>query len=145
MARHASDRPPASKPEPPPRQISGTFARAPQRAIWSALVDVRHGMLLEALDGLDPEGRLEGLAAAVPELFASKRVAWEQVFRRAKSGELVAELHDVVLVSREYVHVVQRSASDGQTALASVAPRTRNIGLIISEARDRLATAFGAR
>ena len=142
MSQRASDRPPASRPE---RTVSGTYPRSSPHALFSLLVDTRTGTVLETPDGLDPEGRLEGLAAAAPELLAAHRVSWEQVFARPRREGHAVELHDLVLVSRDYVHVVQRLGSDPQLALVSIAPRTRNLGLIITETRDRLAMVDAAR
>lgn len=136
MAQRASDRPPAKK--PPDRTVSGTFLRSSPHALYSALVDVRLGAVLEAPDGLDPNGQLEALAAAASDLLGTQRVAWSQLFAQPQSDEASAELRDMVLVSRSYVHVVQRLPSDPQLALVSIAPRTRNLGLIITETRDRL-------
>ena len=144
MAERASDRPPSRA--VPQRAISGTFERtSPDALLFSALVDARHGTLVDALDGLDPDGRLEGLAAAVPDLLAAHRVSWEQVFGRLRSGARPVGLHDVILVSRGFVHVVQCLASDPQLALISIAPRTRNLGLIVTETRDRLAQVDASR
>jgi hypothetical protein len=143
MAEHASDRPPTRA--VPERAISGTFERtAPDAALFSVLVDARNGTVIDCLGGLDPEGRLEGLAAAVPELLAAHRVSWEQVFGRLGGSKPVG-LHDVILVSRGFVHVVQSLASDPQLALISIAPRTRNVGLIVAQTRDLLAQVDASR
>ena len=144
MAQHGSgDRPPATKPHE--RAVSGTFLRSSPHALYSALADARSGTVLEAPDGLDGEGRLEALAASAPDLLGTHRVSWEQVFAHPGRSEPGAGLHDVVLVSRSYVHVVQRLPSDPEVALVSIAPRTRNLGLIITETRDRLAMVDAGR
>ena len=74
----------------------------------------------------------------MPELFANDRVSWELVFQRLKRADELDGLQDLVLVSRRHVHIAIRSTRDPSLVLIGVAPRTRSIGLIVSEARARL-------
>ena len=87
--------------------------------LMCALVYVSRGELLEEAPAL------ESFAAAVPELLASARTA-------------ALGLQDILLVSRQRVHIAQRVPQSPGIALATVAPRTRSVGLIVSEARARL-------
>ena len=104
----------------------------------SALADLRMGTLLGSLESGAAAERLENFAAAVPELFATNRVSWELVFQRLKQADELDGLQDLVMVSRRHVHIAIRSARDPSIVLIAAAPRTRSIGLIVSEARARL-------
>lgn len=104
----------------------------------SALADLRMGTLLGSLESGAAAERLESFAAAVPELFATDRISWELVFQRLKQANELDGLQDLVMVSRRHVHIAIRSTRDPSLVLIAVGPRTRNIGLIVSEARARL-------
>lgn len=105
----------------------------------SALADLRMGTLLGTIESGQNAERLENFASAVPELFATDRVSWELVFQRLKRAGELDGLQDLVMVSRRHVHIAIRSTRDPSIVLIAVAPRTRSIGLIVSEARARLA------
>lgn len=107
-------------------------------SLISALADLRMGTLLGSLETGAAAERLENFAAAVPELFANDRVSWELVFQRLKRADELDGLQDLVMVSRRNVHIAIRSTRDPSLVLIAVAPRTRSIGLIVSEARARL-------
>jgi hypothetical protein len=107
-------------------------------SLVSALADLRMGTLLGSPENGAAADRLESFASAVPELFANDRVSWELVFQRLKRADELDGLQDLVLVSRRHVHIAIRSTRDPSLVLIGVAPRTRSIGLIVSEARARL-------
>lgn len=113
----------------------------------SALADLRMGTLLGGPEGGAAAERLESFASAVPELFATDRVSWELVFQRLRRADELDGLQDLVLVSRRHVHVAIRSTRDPSIVLIAVAPRTRSIGMIVSEARARMSRieSSGAR
>jgi len=104
----------------------------------AALADLRMGTLIGSVQQAGAVERLEGFATAVPELFANDRVSWELVFQRLKRSDELDGLQDLVLVSRKHVHIALRSARNPSLVLIGVAPRSRSIGLIVSEARARL-------
>jgi hypothetical protein len=104
----------------------------------SALADLRLGTLLSEPAGEEADACLENLAAAAPELFATERVSWELVFGRLQLEAAQRGYHDVVLVSDRHVYIVLRSGRDPDVALVGVAPHTRNVGLVLSTARERL-------
>lgn len=108
-----------------------------QTGTWliSAVADLRMGTLIGSDDGGAALERLESFASAVPELFATDRVSWEVVFQRLKRADELDGLQDLVMVSRRHVHIAIRSTRDRSIVLLAVAPRTRSIGLIVSEAR----------
>lgn len=112
-------------------QVAGT-------PLVSALADLRLGTLLGGPEGGAAAERLESFASAVPELFATDRVSWELVFQRLRRADELDGLQDMVLVSRRHVHIAIRSTRDPSIVLIAVAPRTRSIGMIVSEARARL-------
>lgn len=118
-----------------------------QAGSWlvSALADLRLGTLIGAREEGPAGDRLESFAAAAPELFATDRVSWEIVFQRLKRKGEIDGLHDLVLVSRGHVHIALRSARDPAIVLIATAPRTRSIGLIVSEARARLTQLEGVQ
>jgi hypothetical protein len=102
-----------------------------------ALADMRIGTIV-GMSGTTLNESLEGLAAATPELFATDRISWELVFGRLKRAEELEGLRDLVLVSKQRVHVALRSQQNPSLVLIGTAPRTRSIGAIVSEARVRL-------
>jgi hypothetical protein len=104
--------------------------------VW-AFADLQCGLLLADSQASGPDPRLEGLAAAAPELFASDRASWELIFGHLPHGEQHA-FQNIVLVSREHVHVAMRCSGDTSVALIAVAPRNRSVGSIVAEARGRL-------
>lgn len=104
----------------------------------SALADLRMGTLLGSLESGAAADRLESFASAVPELFANDRVSWELVFKRLKQADELDGLQDLVMVSRRHVHIAIRSVRDPSLVLIAIGPRTRSIGLMVSEARARL-------
>jgi hypothetical protein len=87
------------------------------------IAHVRRGALVGDEDG---SPRLRALAAALPELLATR------------GGRLDA-VDDLLFVSREHVHLAQRDGNDRSRALVAVATRDRPLGLILSEARARWA------
>jgi hypothetical protein len=107
-----------------------------------AIADLRIGALV-GVNGVAVDERLEGLAAATPELFATDRISWELVFGRLKRVDELEGLRDIVLVSKHRVHVALRSQHNPSLVLIGVAQRTRSIGSIVSEARARLAELEG--
>ena len=109
----------------------------PEVGLVSAFADLRCGILLADPQEPAPDPRLESLAAAAPELFASDRASWELIFGRLAQGDQHAFQH-IVLVSREHVHVAMRCNGDPTVALIAVAPRNRSVGSIMAEARGRL-------
>lgn len=108
-------------------------------SLVSAIADLRMGTLIGGSEGGAAAERLESFASAVPELFATDRVSWEIVFQRLKRADELDGLQDLVMVSRRLVHIAIRSTRDPSIVLLAVAPRNRSIGLIVSEARARLA------
>jgi len=117
----------------------GQLADRPSGSLLiSAVADLRLGTLLGADAQGEGAARLESFASAMPELFARDRVSWELVFQRLRRSDEIDGLQDLVLVSRLHVHVALRSLHDPSIVLIGIAPRTRSIGLIVSEARARL-------
>ena len=110
-----------------------TVEQQPEVEIVSAFADLRCGMLLAEPHDQQPDPRLESLAAAMPELFASDRAPWD--------GS--SAFQHIVLVSREHVHVAMRCSDDPSVALIAIAPRGRSVGSIMAEARGRLAQRLG--
>jgi hypothetical protein len=110
----------------------------------SALADLRCGTILGLPEDGPPDARLESLAAAAPELFASERASWELIFGRLVACDEPQGFQDIVLVSRDHVHVAMRCTRDPSIALIGVAGRNRSVGSIVAEARARLARLTGA-
>lgn len=104
----------------------------------SAVADIRLGTLMSAPGDAESSALLWELAAAAPELFATDRISWDVVFGRLHSQAALQGFQELVLVSSQHVHIVLRSTQDPFIALVGVAPRTQNVGLVLSEARARL-------
>jgi hypothetical protein len=104
----------------------------------SALVDIRTGTVVEAGAAGNAQG-LEDFAAVLPELFADP-CSRSMVFRLADAAS-AAGLDDIVLISPRRVLVAQRVPAEPGLALVSVSTRAGSIGLVLSEARARLARA----
>ncbi|MCB9594776.1 MAG: hypothetical protein H6719_18795 [Sandaracinaceae bacterium] len=114
-------------------------------SIEIALIHVRRGEILEVIEGGGPSERLEGFAAAVPEIFATDRISWELVFGQVRPEAGTLGLEDLVLVSEGYVHVAARLPEEPLLALLTVAPREGAVGLILASARARLESVREAR
>src|SRR5262249_50865327 len=104
----------------------------------SALADLRVGRLFPLADEEEVAQSLHDLAAAAPEFFAAERGASLTAPSRLSASESPAGLQYLVLVSQRHVHIVLRSSRKPFLALVGLAPHTRNVGLILSEARARL-------
>jgi hypothetical protein len=104
----------------------------------SAFAEIRSGALIDGGPG-DAPPPLQDFAAALPELFADG-CSRSMVFR-LDDAAAAAGLDDIVLISPRRVHVAQRVPDEPGLALVSVSARTGSIGLILSEARARLARA----
>jgi hypothetical protein len=109
-----------------------------QTGLVSALVDLRLGTVLSASVGGDFELMLEDLAAASSELFATDRVSWDVIFGRLQARDSLLGFQDVVLVSAERVYVLLRSTRDPAIGLVGISTDSRNLGLALAEARNRL-------
>lgn len=118
-----------------------TRVRADEEAVLvSALVEVRTGRFVDALPAEAGQLPIAELATALPELFGARGAA----ARSRIWGEIQQdqpELVDLVLISPQRVHVLQRLPNEAGTALVSVAHRGASIGWIVSEARSRLERA----
>lgn len=99
----------------------------------SAIVDTRFGVFVEKTS----PAALEDFASAIPELLSSQRASGSVVIGQLDHAVSV-EFHDIVLVSPKKVHFAQRLPQNTRHCLVCVAPRNRSVGLILSEARERM-------
>lgn len=103
------------------------------------LACLRTGILLE-LYGADGDAlAAEMLAASVPRLFESAQMPdWNTIFERL-GGSAASGFQDLLLVTDDTVHFVQRLQSPLDTALVAVAEGTTNVGLVLASVRKKAA------
>jgi hypothetical protein len=99
------------------------------------LACLKTGLVLEIFGGDHARGP-EELAAAAPGLFESADAAdWRSIFQRMGGGDSNG-FQDIVIVSGERVHVVQRLERRPETAIVAVGSGTTNVGLVLSSVRS---------
>ena len=102
-----------------------------------ALVCLKTGAVL-GTDSRQHAGLLEDLAAASPELFmAGRRAELTAIFTRLGSQQTEQSFQEIVLVSRQCAHVVQRLPGRHDTALLAVCRDIRKLALVRACVRAR--------
>jgi hypothetical protein len=109
---------------------------SPADAVISVLSVAGSGALASVPFG-DGEATLDDFRAALPELMGDGR-APSCLSPEGACGASGPELLELVLVSRNRVHVALRVPRDPKLALLSVSNRSESLGVIVSEARARL-------
>jgi hypothetical protein len=106
-------------------------------AVVSVLSVVGSGALASVPFGDDGEAALDDFRAALPELMGDGR-APPCLSADGACGASGPELLELVLVSRNRVHVALRVPRDPKLSLLSASNRSESLGVIVSEARARL-------
>jgi hypothetical protein len=104
-----------------------------------ALICLRSGKVLRALDEEVPQPRLASLAGHAPGLLEGQLVDWPALFERLGSqldGEAFREL---VLVSASHVYVVERLPKQPHVALAAVGLAGEGLGIVLAGVHGKLA------
>ncbi len=105
-------------------------------------VDITSGMLLSIRTVDDhPEEVLDLIAAATGELFNGENVlAIEDMFKRIRGikDDAVHYFQEVVIFSRNLLHVFQRCKRNSSTVLVAVCRKTTNLGMVMVKARSAL-------
>lgn len=110
-----------------------------------ALVCLKTGAVLEALNASARGARLTDLAAASPELFRSG-VDMDLGSLLARLGADLKDesFHEIVFMSRRTAHVVQRLLRRPDVALLAVSTDTDKLGLMLASVRARVAALEAA-
>ena len=110
-----------------------------------ATASMRTGALLDELGADDERERLEGLAATLPELFATIDPSVLERLSLRLGGEGQAQSFSEILVrSDKHLHLIQPLARRPGVALLAVCSATCSIGLALSAIRARVLVLEGA-
>lgn len=109
-----------------------------------ALISLKTGLVLGPLSGRLSR-RLEDLAAAAPELFRSSPSSdFGPLFTRLGSQDGSQSFQEIVVISAQHAHVVQRLPNRPDTALLAVSEDSKKLGLLLSGVRAHLLRITGA-
>lgn len=106
-----------------------------------ALVCLRTGLVVSALDADAPTPRLVALAEAASQLFGAEKTArWASSFARlgGQQGEESDDCRRMVMVSAGRVHVIERLTHRPDVALAAISLSGEGLGLVLSGVRAKL-------
>jgi hypothetical protein len=105
---------------------------------------MRTGALIEDSNAGDERERLEGLAATLPELFATLDQACLDRLSQRLCGEAeAATFSEILLLSDKHLHLIQPLTRRPGVALLAVCPAASSIGLALSAIRAQAAIAEG--
>lgn len=103
-----------------------------------AVASMRTGALLDDMAQHDERERLEGLAATLPELFATIDSSCLERLSQRLGGE--GDSHsfsEILMVSDKHLHLIQPLTRRPGLALLAVCSATSSIGLALSAIRAR--------
>lgn len=125
------------------------FRRDVPDYLGSGVVDLTTGMLLDA-DTVDdhPRDLIDMLAAATADLFEGRTITQIEQMWREYSGSLDEGGHyfeEILIYSRNLVHLFMRSPSNPEIVAAVVCRRTVNIGMFFATARQAMRELEQAR
>lgn len=104
-----------------------------------ALVCLKTGAMLESLDPAAPTARMQDLASATPELFQAGAPAdFGAFFTRLGSEQKRTSFQEIVFMSAQNAHVVQRLSHRPDVALVAVSVDAKKLGLMLSGVRARM-------
>ncbi len=120
-----------------------SWNRVAEEDIQYDLVCLQTGAVLEVLDGEAAHPRTEALAAAASELLrAGHTPDWSLLLGRLGSQESNTGFREIVLISPDHVHIVERISD--RVALVAVSLSAGNLGEALSGLRDRVARVRAA-
>ncbi len=109
-----------------------------------APASMRTGALLEVPPAGDARERLEGLAATLPELFATLDPTCLDRLSQRLGGEGEAQtFSEILMLSDRHLHLIQPLARRPGVALLAVCAATSSIGLALSAIRAQAALLDG--
>jgi hypothetical protein len=109
-----------------------------------ALASMRTGALLDDLSRNDERERLEGLAATLPELFATIDGACLERLSQRMGGDRDAQVFsEILMLSDKHLHLIQPLTRRPGVALLAVCSAAFSIGLALSAMRARVAVLEG--
>lgn len=117
--------------------------------VASGVVDLSTGMLLDA-DTIDdhPRDILDVLAAATADLFQGRTVSQIEEMWRQERGVVEDDGHyfqEILIYSRNLVHLFIRSHLNEEIVAAVVCRRTANLGMLFAQARQVMRTLDDGR
>ena len=117
----------------------------PELDLVCAAASMRTGALLDEIAVDADRHRLEGLAATLPELFATIDPSCLERLSHRLGGEGEAdEFSEILLLSDKHLHLIQPLARRPGVALLAVCSATCSIGLALSVIRARALVLEGA-
>jgi hypothetical protein len=100
---------------------------------------MRTGALLEQALPEPVRGRLEGLAATLPDLFGTlDPTCLDRIAERLGGEPGDATFTEILLLSDKSLHVIQPLAGQPGVALVAECPASTSIGLVLSAIRSRV-------
>jgi hypothetical protein len=109
-----------------------------------ALASTQTGVVDESTSAGPATERIEGLAAILPEVFGTVAgLRLERLWERV-GGEAGREsFQEIVIASKEHVHVIEPLAKRPGVALVMVTSQSSSLGLVLSTVHAKLAEFEG--
>ena len=118
----------------------GSFDESDHPGLVCAAASTRTGALLDESIAGSARERLEGLAAALPELVGTLDPSCLDRISERLGGELRAQaFSEILLLSDKHLHLIQPLLRRPGIALLAVCPTTSSTGLVLSAIRARVA------
>lgn len=109
-----------------------------------AVASITTGAVLDDLGRADERERLEGLAATLPELFATiDGHCLERLSQRMGGHGDAHAFSEILMFSENYLHLIQPLTRRPGQALLAVCSAASSIGLALSLMRERVAVLEG--
>jgi hypothetical protein len=119
--------------------VGATVVNGEGNEVVYAAVCLKSGIVLDNLGNPTPTAQVAGWAAAAPELFrADQKAKWTALFARLGGESGSERFREFILVSADHVHVLERIEQSEEMALVVVGPAKANLGVLLSQARQRL-------
>ena len=124
--------------------INGSAVDSNQLDLVCVAASMRTGALLDETVPNDVRERLEGLAATLPELFATIDSSCLERLAQRLGGESDARsFSEILMLSDKHLHLIQPLARRPGVALLAVCSAPSSIGLVLSAIRARVAVLEG--
>jgi hypothetical protein len=109
-----------------------------------ALASMRSGTIEASTSAGPATERLEGLAAILPEVFGTvAALRLERLWERIGGEPGRHSFQEIVIASREHVHVIEPLAKRPGVALVMVTSQSSSLGLVLSTVHAKLAEFEG--
>jgi hypothetical protein len=127
-----------------PPERARSVVDANQLDLVCAAASMRSGALLDELGPNDERERLEGLAATLPELFATiEPSCLERLAQRLGGQGDTQAFSEIMMFSDKHLHLIQPLPRRPGVALLAVCSASCSIGLALSAIRARVAVLEG--